>query len=264
MAGAVARAEQDLSNLRKEIGDLEERLAAAREKAGKITVFLEMAQIYGANGESASRQPDAAPNAGDAADMQPLRFLDGLAKSAAREVIAVLRERREPVQTKELLSVLRTRGIEIPGQNPVSNLSGYLSRSPDLLADRAVGWSLREWAEPKIDTAGGKSTIMGELSSDAPKSAKGDRRPKGGVSGAAVRETLTILRERRRPMRTRELLDILASRQIVIRGKNPVISLSSHLCRTPELVADRSQGWSLTEWKSDLLTQPTNLDHAAE
>jgi hypothetical protein len=263
MAGAVARAEQDLANLRKEIGDLEERLATAKDKAGKIAVFLEMAQIYGANGESTPPQAAAATD-GDAADIRPLRFLDGLAKSAAREAIAVLRERGEPVQTKELLSVLRTRGIEIPGQNSVSNLSGYLSRSPDLLADRAVGWSLKEWAEPKIATAGGKSAIMEELASDAANSAKGYRRPKGGVSGAAVRETLTILRERRRPIRTRELLDILAARQIVIGGKNPVIGLSSHLCRTPELVADRSQGWSLREWESDLLAQQTNLDHAAE
>jgi hypothetical protein len=196
--------------------------------------------------------------------MRPLRFLDGLAKSAAREAIAVLRERGEPVQAKELLSVLRMRGIEIPGQNPVSNLSGYLSRSTELLADRAVGWSLKEWAAPKIDTAGGKSTIMGESANSAPSSAKGDRRPKGGVSGAAVRETITILRERRRPIRTRDLLDILASRQIVIGGKNPVINLSSHLCRTPELVGDRSQGWSLREWRSDLLMQQANLDHAAE
>src|SRR5437016_2223851 len=182
MAGAVARAEQDLANLRKEIGDLEERLAAARERAGKITVFLEMAQIYGANGESAPTHPDAPSPAGEAADTAPLRFLDGLAKSAAREVIAILRERGQPVQTKELLAALGARGIEIAGQNPVSNLSGYLSRSPELMPDRAVGWSLREWPEPKIETAGGKSQFMGKLASHALDFGKPDRKPKGGVS----------------------------------------------------------------------------------
>jgi hypothetical protein len=263
MAGAVARAEQDLANLRKEIGDLEERLAVAKEKAGKITVFLEMAQVYRANGESTAPHRGAASPAGDVADEEPLRFRDGLAKSAAREAIAVLRERGEPVQAKELLDVLRTRGIEIPGQNPVSNLSGYLSRSPELVADRAVGWSLKVWVQPKIDTSGPKSEIVGKFASHALDSAKPGRRPKGGVSGAAIRETITLLRERGRPIRTRELLDILASRGIVIGGKNPVINLSGHLCRAPEMVSDRGQGWSLREWKPDLLAQ-TNLNHAAE
>ena len=54
--------------------------------------------------------------------------------------------------------------------------------------------------------------------------------------------------------------------QIVIGGKNPVINLSGHLCRAPEMISDRSQGWSLAEWKQrqpELLRQP-NLDHAAE
>src|SRR5207237_929038 len=122
----------------------------------------------------------------------------------------------------------------------------------------------REWPEPKIETAGGKSQFMGKLASHALDFGKPDRKPKGGVSGAAVRETIAILHERRRPLRTRELLDILASRQIIIGGKNPIIGLSSHLCRTPELISDRSQGWSLREWKPDLLAQQTNLDHAAE
>jgi hypothetical protein len=49
MAGAVARAQQELAYLRKEISDLEERLAGAKEQAAKIIVFLEMAQIYEAN-----------------------------------------------------------------------------------------------------------------------------------------------------------------------------------------------------------------------
>jgi hypothetical protein len=260
MAGAVARAEQDLANLRKEIGDLEERLAVAKEQAGKITVFLEMAQIYGANGESASPSRDAPSPGDEAAATTPLRFLDGLAKSAAREAIAVLRERGEPVQSKELLGVLKTRGIEIPGQNPVSNLSGYLSRSLELAADRAVGWSLKEWAQRKPDIA---PMIPVTLPRQAADSVKRDRKPKGGVSGAAIRETITLLRERGRPIRTRELLSILASHGIVIGGKNPVINLSGHLCRAPEMVSDRGQGWSLREWKPDLLAR-TNLDHAAE
>jgi hypothetical protein len=68
------------------------------------------------------------------------------------------------------------------------------------------------------------------------------------VAGAAVRETLIILRERGQPTPTRELLSILASRGIHVGGKNPVISLSGYLCKTGEVVADRRTGWSLREW----------------
>jgi hypothetical protein len=254
MAGAVARAEQDLANLRKEISDLEERLAVAKEQAGKITVFLEMAQIYGANGETIPGSVVMAAPASDAAHTPASmpNSLGGLAKTAARETIAVLRERGQPVQTKELIGVLSTRGIEIPGQNPVSNLSGYLSRSSELIADRALGWSLKEWTKTnsvgvtpllerptalQIAANNGNATPVTRY-----------RVPKGGVGGAAVRETLAILRERRQPIRTRELIEILNSRQIVIRGKNPVIYLSSYLCRVPDLVSDRANGWSLREW----------------
>jgi len=252
MAGAIARAERDLAEVRREIGDLEQQLAAAKERAGKIAVFLEMAQIYGANGGGASN-----PSPSSAIEPKLTPSIDskgGLAKAAAREVITVLRERGQPVHTKELLDILRARGIEIAGRNPVTNLSGYLSRSPELTADRAAGWSLAEWSRSQI--RGGKAWPINH--------SVRDRKPKGGVAAAAIRETVRILQEREGPIKTRELLVLLATRGITIGGKQPVINLSSSLCRAPELLSERGHGWVLKERQQPELGSQTNFDHPVD
>jgi hypothetical protein len=49
------------------------------------------------------------------------------------------------MHTNELHSLIVDRGIRLGGKNPTLALSGYLSRSPELVSDRLRGWSLQEW-----------------------------------------------------------------------------------------------------------------------
>lgn len=73
-------------------------------------------------------------------------------------------------------------------------------------------------------------------------------RVRGGVSGAAVRASVDAIRERGKPIHTRELLDLLSKQSIQIGGKEPVANLSGFLSRSDDLKNSRAHGWGLAEW----------------
>ena len=68
------------------------------------------------------------------------------------------------MHTSDLHALIVDRGITLGGKNPMQALSGYLSRTPELVSDRSRGWSLLEWQE------GSKQEAEFDLSSP-PKSA---------------------------------------------------------------------------------------------
>jgi hypothetical protein len=74
-------------------------------------------------------------------------------------------------------------------------------------------------------------------------------RRSGGVSGAAVRAVLDILREAGRPMMTRDLVEELTKRGVPIPGDpaRVVVNLSGYLSREKAVRSDRAHGWSLAE-----------------
>jgi hypothetical protein len=72
----------------------------------------------------------------------------GISATAVRMATEMIRERGESMHTRQILKALGERGVQIGGVNPVANLSGFLSRAPELQNSRAHGWSLREWGEP--------------------------------------------------------------------------------------------------------------------
>jgi hypothetical protein len=167
MPSVIARAEQDLADTRREISTLESRLSDAKEKAIKISHFLELASVYGISNESAiSRANELSASAHISAgggvksggnaelSLRPAQSApkSGISGKAVRETLVLLRERREPIRTRDLVAILRARGIEVGGKDPVVNLSGYLGRVPELIASRSVGWALREWAESKQES----------------------------------------------------------------------------------------------------------------
>jgi hypothetical protein len=152
MAIAIARAEQDLADAHKEISDLEARLVALKERAVKLAHFLELAKIYEANSETANSSgyreaAQPSPQANGAASTTRSAPKGGVSGAAVRETLIILRERGQPTPTRELLSILASRGINIGGKNPVISLSGYLCKTHEVVSDRARGWSLREWTQ---------------------------------------------------------------------------------------------------------------------
>ncbi len=82
-------------------------------------------------------------------------------------------------------------------------------------------------------------------------------RQRGGVSGAAVRAVTTHLRETGKPAHTRDLIKLLATKNIIISGNNPLANLSGFLSRADELVNSRVNGWALTEWTSKESSEQT-------
>lgn len=140
VAMSIERARADLIRLNNAIADLRTRLADAELRAEKVRIFLEMASVYGA--ESVG-DPLSAPSAHDIP--RSGRPQGGVSTVAVDAATAFIREARAPQHTRVLLSVLEKNGIHIGGNNPVGNLSGFLSRASHLKNSRSNGWSLREW-----------------------------------------------------------------------------------------------------------------------
>lgn len=58
-----------------------------------------------------------------------------------REAVhAILSEVGRPVETRELLPMVRSRGVEVGGKDPVATLSARLSNSTDFQNRRGIGW----------------------------------------------------------------------------------------------------------------------------
>jgi|GEM_PF-3162013 len=61
------------------------------------------------------------------------------ALNAASELIA---GRSEPTRTSEIFDYLRSRGIQVPGTDPASNLSAMLSKARNFISHGRAGWTL--------------------------------------------------------------------------------------------------------------------------
>ncbi len=141
-AVSVVKAQEDLESLRVQIEETKRNLAELEAQAVKIAHFIEMANVYA---PSPDHPENAAPDNGNKSTR--LRQAGDPPKNV-RVAISILRERNQPMKTKELVDELAKRGITIGGKIPVTNLSSALSRFKDLLtADRSEGWSLNEWAQ---------------------------------------------------------------------------------------------------------------------
>ena len=132
---SVKRAERDLARAKEDVDRLRLQLAQAEQRRVKIEYYLEMAQIYEADG----------------ADDFPTESAKGDPPKTVQAVIELLREVRHPIATKTLVTELAKRGIQIGGTNPTTNLAGSFSTwKGSLRASRKDGWSLMEWGEDQI------------------------------------------------------------------------------------------------------------------
>jgi hypothetical protein len=146
---SVQRAARELASLREEIGRLEVQLGSKRDRAIKLEHYVEMAREFGDETTSTNESRRESDSERQRAPR------GGMSGRAVQECIAILREHHQPMHTAELHKLLLDRGIRLGGKNPAQALSGYLSRTPGLIADRSRGWSLIEWeSESKAETSG--------------------------------------------------------------------------------------------------------------
>lgn len=141
---SVEKATVELARVRREVSRLREQLAQAQALETKIANYIEIAQRYEeALGDASHLTHKKEASQGPAE--KPKMPTSGTSYDAVRATISILREAGKPVRTRDLVPILAEKGINIGGENPVTNLSGFLSRSPDLIANRALGWHLAEW-----------------------------------------------------------------------------------------------------------------------
>jgi hypothetical protein len=143
-------AERDLATLRDEVSRLEAVILAKREEMTKIAHYIEMAEKYERGTQNRPEEGYA-----DSAHMKRERGAPrgGLSGRASRTSIDIIRRNGRPIKTRDLLEMLRKLDIEIRGKDPVVVLSGYLSRTDELVSDRKVGWGLKEWSHPNREEA---------------------------------------------------------------------------------------------------------------
>jgi hypothetical protein len=134
---SVARAETELTHLQSEYSRLQSQLDEVRQRIVKIQNYIEMAREF--------ETTTSTPHPTESPEIRSRVPKGGIGGQASRLAIEMVRERRQPIPTRELVEMLKVRGVDVGGGNPVTTLSSYLSRVPELSADRSRGWSLKEW-----------------------------------------------------------------------------------------------------------------------
>ena len=110
----------------------------------QLTHYTKISREFGGQPSGASSESEETHKPNGANPRVPK---GGMSGRAVQECIAILRERREHIPTQRLYELIQQRGIRLGGQSPVAALSGYLSRTPGVIADKMGrrGWGLEEW-----------------------------------------------------------------------------------------------------------------------
>lgn len=139
----IDRAKADIAKMRSEIGQIENRLEGLRSRLQKAEAYVEMSALY----ES------------EASFQENTRVRTGIAAIAVNHAKELITEKWESIHTRDILKSLENIGVQVGGNNPVANLSGFLSRSEDLKNDRAKGWGLSEWGDSSKWPKGKNKTL---------------------------------------------------------------------------------------------------------
>lgn len=129
-AMSVERARAELALVESELGRLKIRLNEAEARIVKLQNYIDISSEY-------ERFPDGLA----AAKRTAVTIQEVMSHEAKTELL----NHGARLSTAELLRRLESRGVEVPGNNKIQNLSGYLSRSGMFDANRKEGWGLKEW-----------------------------------------------------------------------------------------------------------------------
>lgn len=157
---SLAKAEADLVRLTNQIAELQKQIVIAESHAQKIRTYLEMARIY-ETGDAPAADSNSASRGGRPAAV-------GISHDSVRLAIEAITRAQAPLHTRALIEILREGGVEVGGQNPLANLSGFLSRSEKLKNSRQHGWSLAEWPSDYPPGSTGEIKQSGEIGFTSP------------------------------------------------------------------------------------------------
>ena len=128
MPSALERAKSDLLRLQTEYARAQAVVMDVSKRIEDVSTFIRMAEFY---------QDDAAEMA--------VQSRGGTSGAAVNMVIQFLNETGKSHHTRDLIELLKSKGVIIGGKDPVANLSGFLSRSDELRNVRPHGWVLASW-----------------------------------------------------------------------------------------------------------------------
>jgi hypothetical protein len=125
----ILRAQQKRDQLRAELARIEAFLATA----------FELEQELSASGTTQMLMTDAAK--ADAPERKISRSRGGAGADTLRAVTEILEERGQSMSTRDLLPLVRAKGVEVGGKDPVATLSARISQKGvvELVAGR---WAL--------------------------------------------------------------------------------------------------------------------------
>lgn len=140
---SIERALADLAQLDAEAQRARNRLAEIDEQAGRLRTYVAVAREYERveTGQTAPTSPLITTPTPDGPGEGTL------SRRTADIAVELIDAKGQPIHTRDLLAQIAERGVTVGGQNPVANLSGFLSRDKERLVNsRTYGWSLRKWA----------------------------------------------------------------------------------------------------------------------
>jgi hypothetical protein len=150
---SIARAEAELTILKGEFERARVRYVELQQRITKIQNYIDVAREFESTGVDSPRE-----NPSERRSRIPQ---GGIGAQAIRLAVEMVQERGKPIPTKELVDLMKARGLDVGGNNPITTLSSYLSRAPELSADRSRGWSLTGWAAQDIKNANDAETSLG-------------------------------------------------------------------------------------------------------
>lgn len=156
---ALATARAAILDDERTIHECQARIEAALKQVERLTTYLEV------DAELAA-QPSPAANDGE-------RHMTGVSGEMVAVAVDAIRSAGQPIRTRDLVDLLKTRGIEVPADSnrAVSDLSNYLGRSGKVRnLGKTTGWALLEW-QP---TAGAGSSPPADAEDNGDESDEGD------------------------------------------------------------------------------------------
>jgi hypothetical protein len=133
---SIARAEAELTILKGEFERTRVRFVELQQRITKIQNYIDVSREF--------ESTEVAPTRETLPDKRTRIPQGGIGAQAIRLAIEMVRERGQPIPTRELVDMMKARGLDVGGNNQVTTLSSYLSRAPELSANRSRGWSLTE------------------------------------------------------------------------------------------------------------------------
>ena len=123
------------------LAEASSRLAQARAEVARLEAFLEVYRELDTGSPKVAR-----------VRTRHTMATSGAVADSASAALEHIRVTGRAVSTRELVTVLTAKGIEIGGNDPIATLSARLSRSPLLTNIRGAGWQAASASEE--ETAG--------------------------------------------------------------------------------------------------------------